>query len=372
MQIQPETTNASTRVCRARTTLSDGIARPIAMDEPETPEAALAIWLSSRIAGEFPYGAVLAAYRRGGKHFVPATLLDALAGVRAGLSAVRGSATSVPLLGRFLDTALDKPDGRFTNPTYLALSLLPLPAKDDPNQEITAVEHRYDRLIVQLIADALHFEIAAADGATEFLPQLRPDRRITAKRCRLGLQAVGPAARRLGFDVSAAVDDPIAEARRLWTNLAAGLSREERRMLRLTMLPVSEIHDEYQFIRVLQSYEATFALVAVQIQAAVRALADGEGGPARQRLEAAESALREAAPLFSLVATMQTEAFQTFRVYTEGASAIQSRNYKIGESLCRRPDAARLDSIAYRSVPEVRAQVLDGQATLDEAFAAAR
>ena len=143
-------------------------------------------------------------------------------------------------------------------------------------------------------------------------------------------------------------------------------------MLQLTMLPVSLIHDEYQFIRVLQSFEATFALVAVQLGAAVRALTDGGLDLAPPHIVAAETALREAAPLFSLVATMQVEAFQTFREFTDGASAIQSRNYKIVESLCRQPDPSRLDSIAYLSVPEVRQRVLDGQVTLDSAFETAR
>ena len=69
---------------------------------------------------------------------------------------------------------------------------------------------------------------------------------------------------------------------------------------------------------------------------------------------------------------MQVEAFQSFRVFTEGASAIQSRNYKLVESLCRQPDPSRLDSPAYRSVPEVRQRVLAGQETLDGALAAAR
>jgi tryptophan 2,3-dioxygenase len=138
------------------------------------------------------------------------------------------------------------------------------------------------------------------------------------------------------------------------------------------MLPVSLIHDEYQFIRVLQSFEATFALVAVQLQAAIRALAAGEANQALRCIQAAEARLHEAAPLFSLVATMQVQAFHTFREFTEGASAIQSRNYKLVESLCRQPDPSRLDSAAYCSVPEVRQRVLAGQVTLDEAFQAAR
>jgi tryptophan 2,3-dioxygenase len=154
--------------------------------------------------------------------------------------------------------------------------------------------------------------------------------------------------------------------------VAAGFSVEEQRTLQLTVLPVSLIHDEYQFIRVLQSFEATFALVAVELHAAVQALTDGEFAFAVQRVQSAETRLREAAPLFSLVATMQVEAFQAFREFTDGASAIQSRNYKLVESLCRQPDLSRLDSAAYLSVPEVRERVLAGQVTLDEAFQATR
>jgi tryptophan 2,3-dioxygenase len=205
---------------------------------------------------------------------------------------------------------------------------------------------------------------------------MRPDARTTAKRCRLVLQLAGPAARRLGLgdgvDVALKFEDAVAGARQLWANVDADLTGEERRTLQLTMLPVSLVHDEYQFIRVLQSFEATFNLVAVQLHAAVRALTEGESALALRGILAAETALRQAAPLFSLVATMQLEAFQTFREFTEGASAIQSRNYKLVESLCRQPDPARLDAAAYLSVPEVRERVLAGQVTLDEAFQAAR
>jgi tryptophan 2,3-dioxygenase len=336
------------------------------------PADAIANWLSSLHADDFPYDAVVTEFQRVGKHFVATTLLEALAAARAALPQVRGSVTRLRRLERFLDAALDKWDGRYANPTYLGLSLLPLPAVDDLSDDVIAAQRRYDRLFVQLIADAMRFELAAADGATELLPRMRADARTTAKRCRLGLQVAGPAARRLGLGEGVDVADPIAGARQLWANLTADLPPAERRMLQLTMLPVSLIHDEYQFIRVLQSFEATFALIALQLHTAVGALTDGESALASQCILAAERALHEAAPLWSLVATMRVEAFQTFREFTEGASAIQSRNYKLVESLCRRPDPARLDSPAYCSVPEVRQRVLVGQLTLDEAFQAAR
>ena len=120
------------------------------------PAAAVANWLSSRNADDFPYDAVVAEFHRVGKHFVATELLEALAGVRAALPEVRGSVTSVRLLDRFLDAALDKWDGRYANPTYLGLSLLPLPAVDDlEHHDVAAAQRQYDRLFVQLIADAI-------------------------------------------------------------------------------------------------------------------------------------------------------------------------------------------------------------------------
>lgn len=294
-------------------------------------------WLTSPNAEDFPHDALLQEFHRVGKHCVSTALLDVLSGVRNRLPEAHGADKSRELLGRFLDAALDKRDGRFANRTYLALRLLPLPDVADLDQDITAVERRYDRLYVQLVADALRFEISSAVGQSNLLPQLRPDARTTAKRCRIGLQAIAPAMRRLGIAGTGNAGGPVVDASRLCENLATSLTSDEHRALQLTAVPVSLIHDEYQFIRVLQSYEATFAMVAVELREAVRTLAGGDVDTATRRVDGAESILREAAPRFSLVATMQIEAFQRFRVFTEGASAIQSRNHKLVESLCRQP-----------------------------------
>src|SRR5215207_3721565 len=86
--------------------------------------ASLARWPESPAPESFPLAAVLAWFRVGGKHFVDRELLEALAAVRARLPA------GDEPLRRFLDTALDKFDGRFSNPSYLALHDLPLPVAD--------------------------------------------------------------------------------------------------------------------------------------------------------------------------------------------------------------------------------------------------
>jgi tryptophan 2,3-dioxygenase len=156
------------------------------------------------------------------------------------------------------------------------------------------------------------------------------------------MRAVGPALARLGLAVDATASDPLTAARHVCLLVGDDLQPAETRTLRLTMLPVSLVHDEYMFIRMLQSYETTFALMAVELDAAVAALEDGHAAAAVRAVTAAERALGEVAPLWSLVATGQREAFLAFREFTEGASAVQSRSYKRVESLCRRLDRSRL------------------------------
>lgn len=332
--------------------------------DQDIARAELAAWRAAPQPDAFPYDAVVAAFHAVGKHFVAAELLTDLDRVRGELP--RGCPAH-RRLARFLDTTLDKFDRRYDNPSYLALAHLGLPGADgcpDPRH----AAHTRDRLIALLMADVLRFELATAHGCLHFMPELRPDARITAKRCRHALRAMLPALERLGIDVDVDPDDPLATAHRVQRAALAGATPAERRTLQLTAIPVSLVHDEYMFIRALQAYETVFAHIAVQLTAAIAALTRGQAALAAAGIAAAEASLREGSPLWSLVATMQPQAFLRFREYTDGASAIQSRNYKRLESLCRRPDADRLDSPAYRSVPEIRERVIAGQPNVDEAL----
>lgn len=330
----------------------------------DTARFELAAWRGDRHPDAFPYDAVVAAFRAVGKHFVAPELLEDLDRVRRDVP--RGCPAH-RRLARFLDTALDKFDGRYDNPSYLALEQLGLPGADGCPHAGHAARRR-DRLIALLMADVLRVELETAAGALDLMPELRPDARLTGKRCRHALRAVLPALERLGIDVAADPDDPMATARRVYRAVLSGATPAERRTLQLTAIPVSLVHDEYMFIRALQSYETVFAQIGVELSAAIAALAAGQPALAVEALGAAAATLAEASPLWSLVATMQPAAFLRFREYTDGASAIQSRSYKRVESLCRRPDADRLDSPAYRSVPEIRERVIAGRPTIDEAL----
>jgi tryptophan 2,3-dioxygenase len=330
--------------------------------------AELRSWLHAPDVRKFPYSAVVREFHSVGKHFVPTDLLELLDEVRAMLPDLPGPWPQVHTLASFLSTALDKPDKRYDYPTYLALSLLQLPDIDDPIEQVPFARTRCDRLIAQLVADALAFELSAVDGRSTLLPQMRPATATVGKRYRHGLRVIWPALGRMSLDGALTAVDPPDVVRQACAAIYADMSLAERRALELSILPVYTIHDEYLFLRVLQAFEATFALLVVQLRGVLAALPEGEVGRAVHFLGNSESVLRESAPLFSLLATMQVDSFRTFRQFTEGASAIQSRNYKLIESLCRVPDSDRVDSPAYYSVPDVRTRVLAGHPTLDEAY----
>lgn len=328
---------------------------------------AVAEWARRGDPVDFPYEAVVAAFLSGGKQFVDPRLLAALDQVRASLSARDATGDGEHrLLSAFLDVALDKWDGAHDYPHYTALSLLGLPDVEEPVALAPSAAARRDRLVLLLLADTLRFELGALDGKHALLPRMRPDAATVAKRCRLALRVVRPVLARLDEHVPPEGEDPVTAARAVVRDVADGLAPADARLLRVSLLPVFVVHDEYLFLRVLQLFEVTFATLAVQLQAALLAAEEGQVCVAARLLGQARSALQESSPLFSLLATMRVEAFHVFRQYTEGASAIQSRSYKVVESICRRPDRDRLDSPAFLSVPEVRARVLAGQHTLDD------
>ncbi|MGC4857062.1 tryptophan 2,3-dioxygenase family protein [Micromonospora sp. DT4] len=306
----------------------------------------------------------MAEFHRTGKQFVADDVFVLLDWIRA----VTPRSEETRLLRDFLDVALDKRDGRYDYQSYLALNLLRLPTVEPTGDRRGDLQRQHDRLYVHLIADALAFELAAETGMTDLLPLQRPGPERVAKRYRLGLRAVSAALARQGRSAMTDLAEPAAAVAAMHDAVVADQSPTERRALLIGMLPVYVVHDEYLFIRVLQAYEATFALLAAEVQATVEALTVGHAEAAADQLAYGRELLNSAAPLFSLMATMQPESFRAFRVYTEGASAIQSRSYKLVESLCRSPEEPRLSSAAYLSVPEVRDRVLAGQPSVEHAY----
>jgi hypothetical protein len=74
--------------------------------------AELDAWFFDQAPGKFPYEAVVREFHAAGKHFVPADLLRSLSQARSLLPELNCPWSDVRTLACFLDTLLDKPDGR--------------------------------------------------------------------------------------------------------------------------------------------------------------------------------------------------------------------------------------------------------------------
>ncbi|MCX5192440.1 tryptophan 2,3-dioxygenase family protein [Streptomyces sp. NBC_00249] len=290
--------------------------------------------------------------RRSGKHFLPERLLTQLGGVR------HRHTTGRPFLDAFLDCLLDKHEGRFWNRTYLALPVLEL-LMDAGHPELGA-----DRMATLLMSDVVRFEIETAGGSREGPGRGRPDPATLSTRLRHALRFVTkglghPQEGEAGELPSRTARTPQSRLEDLVDSLPRPPATEAGRWFDVTVQPVYVLHDEYFFIRVLQIHEVLFTAMAADMKQAIAALRGGCPRTAAHRIDHAVSLFEDAAALFRTVATMRADQFHGFRQYTEGASAIQSEQYKRFESLCGVPTAPRLCSSAFTSVPAVRAEVED-------------
>ncbi|WP_068108765.1 hypothetical protein [Tropicimonas marinistellae] len=316
-------------------------------------------------AGRFPYAETLATYRASGKHFVARNVTARLDGLRDNWQRIEGAEVDRRRLDDFLFVALDKVDGRYDYASYCALPVLGLDRMTAPGLTRREVLCQRDAAQLALLGDLAGFELDALEGTAEILPEKRPAPDLARRRLRLVLAALRPTLERESIVLRNA--GPEGDARSVADHARARVSKAWRHRLDASMIPVHVVHDEYLFLRVLQSFEVTFAWIATVLQEAVSALPTA---PARavERLKLANVLLREALRLFPLIGSLQPAAFHDFRRFTEGASAIQSTGYKRVEALCSAPGAERLNSVAYRSVPQVQEEVRAGVPSLSAAL----
>ncbi|MGE2723034.1 tryptophan 2,3-dioxygenase family protein [Mycolicibacterium celeriflavum] len=286
-----------------------------------------------------------------GKHFLSVPILTRLSEVRR----VRGSAD--PLLDAFLDGILDKFEGRYYNRTYLALPLLERIC-DDPSSGLDP-----ERMSALLMADIVRFETAAAEGPTAD----RPDPATSRKRITHALRFLATFTDADGDDVGRDLD-----LAGILETLPAPPATAGGAWFDVTVSPVYVVHDEYFFMRALQAHEMVFTTLAADLRTATVSIREGRIEDAVAALEHAHKVFGRAAMLFRLVATMRPDQFHTFREFTQGASAIQSEQYKHFEIACGTPAAERLHSDAFTNVPAVRADAMIGHDSLSDAYLDAR
>jgi tryptophan 2,3-dioxygenase len=287
-----------------------------------------------------------------GKHFLSVPILTRLSEIR------RQHGLRDPFLDAFLDGILDKFENRYYNRTYLALPLLEKIC-DDPTSELDP-----ERMSALLMADVIRFETTAA--ADESISD-RPDPATSRKR-------ITHASRFLASfrDTDGTDEGRDSDLTELLESLPARPATSAGDWFDLTVHPVYTVHDEYFFMRALQAHEMVFTTLAADLRTATKSLRDGRIADAVSSLVHANTVYARAAMLFRLVATMRPEHFHAFREYTQGASAIQSEQYKRFEIACGAPSAERLQSDAFTNVPAVQADALEGHDNLSQAYLDAR
>jgi tryptophan 2,3-dioxygenase len=302
-------------------------------------------------AGDSPDGLALAQLvfdhiRAVGKHFLSVPILTRLTDIR------RAHGARDPFLDAFLDGILDKFEGRYYNRTYLALPLLERIC-DDPSSGLDP-----ERLSALLMADIVRFEaITDADG--------RPDTATSRKRLTHALRFVAHWAG--NNDTGRDLD--LGQVLKTLPTLPATPAGD---WFGVTIAPVHTTHDEYFFMRALQAHEMVFTTLANELRAATASLRDGRFADAMAGLEHANKVFARAAMLFRLVATMRPDHFHTFREFTQGASAIQSEQYKRFEIACGTTSSERLQSDAFANVPAVQADAMARHDDLSQAYLDAR
>lgn len=337
-------------------------------DSTKSADSELVSWHSRHVPASFPYRDALHLLRKNGKHFAPKQLLDQLAALRRDLAAGPESDEHSARLRSFLDIALDKMDGTYNYVTYIALPMLELTRFEAVPLARSEVRRACDRALVCLVADAIRFEWRSGAGEPTYLPLRIPHETRIRDRCVLGLKAIRPCLRRLEVAEpgSAGVAEWAGGVIESTGRSEGGLTEDQ---LDRSMLPVYVIHDEHLFLRVLQLSEVVLFWIAHILKLARQAIEEADYR-ARDLIADAADMMAQMSRLFLLLSSMDRESFRDFRRYTEGASAIQSRHYKLVESICRQPEPERLNSVAYRSVPELRSVLLEGQVSLGETFLA--
>jgi tryptophan 2,3-dioxygenase len=338
------------------------------------------------LAEIFPYASTVDYYRSVGKHFVALPVLDTLSNLRRAVGDVRGSypyavggtraENSVKILSDFLDSSVDKHVGAYDYKSYIALSLI-IDDTMPPSAAFDAVLDQRAHLLKWLLLDVFAFEGRSLLGQ-ERLTQDRLDPDLVRQRlaataralkglvdCKLEgitwqydeVEAIARLAARfeMGDDPGEpGVADGVDLCSLLLQRPSWGSIVPLDLLMHLSMLPVYTNHDEYVFIRILQGYEVLFNVLVHGLRLVISNVHDGALRAGTATLRALSEVFRAGFPLFRILKTMSRENFGIFRQFTEGASAIQSPQFKMIEVLMGRPSPARQESPAFTYVPSIR------------------
>ncbi|HEY3505238.1 MAG TPA: hypothetical protein VGN37_20940 [Actinocatenispora sp.] len=276
---------------------------------------AVAAW--DRRAATFPYPAVLAHLRAVGRGAASAALVDELRRLRP----APGTDTdpAVRRLGRWLRAATDQLDGDYH--TY---------AVTDLHDDVLATSARTaDLFVLAYLVDLLGVEASALAAAPSPAQRRRTNAVVQAVH---RAADVAPAAASSAPDTTAPVrairsgapDHAVASA----ALAVATVPAELRDVVPLSLMPVTPLHDEQMFLRIIQAFECVYRQVGWRLTAAAEALADRDPARAVRLLTLVRGRFAATSALYRVLTTMPPESFAVVRRHTVGRSAVQSRSYR--------------------------------------------
>lgn len=313
----------------------------------QRPHDAVAAWTQAATTSTkleahaewFPYPQVLAHYHAVGRIHADPDLVAALRSAHDVVTAAARGPADGPvawLLTGWLPSTFDQEDGGYDS--YFGARLLRAVAHHYPGSADAAT----DTVIVAAVAELVVTEAAAHLSAD-----------VSDRRQRARMRAVLQVLARLGDLAPHAATDPrdlfrareiladVPDDRRLAiaayetaTAVMAGVPAPVRQVMEVTMLPVTRLHDEQMFIRMIQVFESLYDIVANRVAAAIEALAGADAEQAGHAVAHAAARLECTPALFRVLTTMPSPAFAVIRDNTHGRSAIQSRPYRLVERLC--------------------------------------
>ncbi|GAA1989612.1 hypothetical protein GCM10009738_82260 [Kitasatospora viridis] len=256
-----------------------------------------------------------------------------LAALRETLAAERD-----PELSAWLRMTVDQEDGDYAS--YLGGELYERHAgRTGERRGDDAID---DEVVIALIADLVSLEaraLGSAPGndrqrartraalqALAGLAELAPDR-APGHELLTAAELAGPLAGRL--DDGALAERASAVAAAVADTTTAGT----RRLVDLTLLPVTRMHDELMFIRMIQVFEILYTHVGNGLADAAELLDRGEVEAACAVLAKATGRMQATRMLYRVLTTMPPEAFSVIRNNTDGRSAIQSLAHRRVEQL---------------------------------------
>ncbi|QEV04996.1 hypothetical protein [Streptomyces prasinus] len=313
---------------------------------------------------DFPFQALVGHYRGAGRLSVADAVVAELRQLNhslAGGEVESGSLASRSLLAHWLPLSIDQEDGDYH--TYIGTALYER-HWGRASRGRAETESR-DAVIVALAADLLAIE---ADALTHTASRHQYAR--TRAAFQLLQQSANLAPTMHQFVADAASGAPTVADRGddmalatismdLAKDVLAWTSDAPRQLVDITMLPVTQLHDEQMFIRCIQIFESLYAQVARSLERAIAALENDDAGEAEEVLRDAVTRAEAMPILFRVLTTMPRDAFAVIRDNTHGRSAIQSRSYREVELLSAPreagsgPQEAAQRDVADRTLQEV-------------------